>query len=58
MDYLAGESDLPEALQDSAMLNRWKALEAIPDEDRDHMLYLVDGLIRDAPSRQCYAHGR
>lgn len=55
VDYLAGESDLPEALQDSAMLDRWKALEEIPDEDRDRILYLVDGLIRDARTRQSYA---
>lgn len=55
VDYLVGEHDLPEALKDPAMLDRWKALEEIAPEDRDRILYLVDGLIRDARTRQAYA---
>jgi transcriptional regulator with XRE-family HTH domain len=55
VDYLAGEHDLPEALKDPAMLDRWKALEEIAPDDRDRILYLVDGLIRDARTRQAYA---
>ena len=55
LDYLVGEHDLPEALKDPAMLDRWRALEEIAGEDRDRILYLVDGLIRDARTRQAYA---
>lgn len=55
VDYLVSESALPHALQDREMLDRWKALEEIADEDRDRILYLVDGLIRDARTRQSYA---
>ena len=58
VDYLVGEHDLPEALKDPVMLDRWKALEEIAPEDRDHILYLVDGLIRDARTRRAYAAGR
>lgn len=58
LDYLIGEHDLPEALKDPAMLDRWKALEEIPTEDRDRILYLVDGLIRDARTRRAYGAGR
>lgn len=55
VDYLVGEHDLAEVLKDPAMLDRWKALGEIAPEDRDRILYLVDGLIRDARTRQSYA---
>jgi len=48
----------PNTRQDSAMLDRWKVLEEIRDEDRNRILYLVDGLIRDAWTRKSYAPGR
>jgi transcriptional regulator with XRE-family HTH domain len=58
VDYLVGEHDLPEALKDPAMLDRWKALEEIAPEDRERILYLVDGLIRDARARRAYTAAR
>jgi transcriptional regulator with XRE-family HTH domain len=58
VDYLVGEHDLPEVLKDPAMLDRWKALEEISAEDRDRILYLVDGLLRDARTRQSYQPAR
>jgi transcriptional regulator with XRE-family HTH domain len=54
VDYLVGEHDLAEVLKDPTMLDRWKALEEIEPEDRDRILYLVDGLIRDARTRRAY----
>lgn len=57
VDYLVGDRDLPEALKDPTMLNRWKALEDIAPEDRDRILFVVDGLIRDARARQTYSVG-
>jgi len=51
VDYLADDHDLPRALKDPDMLDRWKALEEIAPEDRERILYLVDGLIRDAKAR-------
>jgi hypothetical protein len=39
------------------MLNRWKALEEIDAEDRDRILFVVDGLIRDARARQTFSVG-
>jgi transcriptional regulator with XRE-family HTH domain len=58
VDYLVGEHDLPEALKDPAMLDRWKALAEITPEDRDRILYVVDGLIRDARTRRAYGARR
>jgi transcriptional regulator with XRE-family HTH domain len=54
LDYLCNETGTPEALHDKPMVNRLAALNAIPEKDRDAILYLMDGLIRDAKARQTY----
>jgi transcriptional regulator with XRE-family HTH domain len=56
LDYLTGGGGTPEALQDKTMVRRLADLTNIPSADRDKILYLVDGLIRDAKARQAY-HG-
>lgn len=40
------------------MVERWRPLDELPADDRSHILYVVDGLIRDARTRQSYAQGR
>lgn len=55
LDYLLADGDVPNILQDSRMMERWRALDALPAEDRERILYVVDGLIRDAQARQAYA---
>jgi transcriptional regulator with XRE-family HTH domain len=54
LDYLVSDEELPTALKDRQMLERWLAIDQIPEEDRQRILYLVDGLIRDARARQTY----
>ena len=54
VDFLVSERQLPEILRDREMLERWKALADVPDADRKRILYMVDGLIRDAKARQAY----
>lgn len=54
VDYLVSEQELPEVLKDRRMLARWVALDEIPAEDRERILSVVDGLIRDAKARQTY----
>lgn len=55
VDSLVSERELPEILKDKGMLERWKALAEVPGPDRDRILYVVDGLIRDAKARQAYS---
>jgi transcriptional regulator with XRE-family HTH domain len=55
VDSLVNERDLPGILSDQEMLQRWKALADLDQEDREKILYLVDGLIRDAKARQAYS---
>lgn len=54
LDYLVGEQDMPAILKDREMLDRWQDIEELPPEDKDHIIYLVDGLIRDAKSSETY----
>jgi transcriptional regulator with XRE-family HTH domain len=58
VDFLVSDRELPEILKDKEMLERWKALAEVPDPDRDRILYVVDGLIRDAKARQAYNAAR
>ncbi|MCP4666601.1 MAG: helix-turn-helix transcriptional regulator [Deltaproteobacteria bacterium] len=53
-DYLISGRDMPDILKDRDMLNRWQNLEELPSEDKDHIIYVVDGLIRDAKARKTY----
>ena len=54
LDYLTGGGGTPDALQDKTMVRRIADMTAIPATDRDKILYLMDGLIRDAKARQSY----
>jgi transcriptional regulator with XRE-family HTH domain len=54
LDYLTGGGGTPEALQDKIMVRRLADLTSIPNGDREKILFLVDGLIRDAKARQAY----
>ncbi len=54
VDHLISDRDIPAILGDQEMLNRWQNLEELPPEDKDHIIYVVDGLIRDAKTRKAY----
>lgn len=54
VDSLVSDRELPEILKDKEMIERWKALAEVSDPDRERILYVVDGLIRDAKARQAY----
>lgn len=42
-------------LKDTTMLTRFKEIEKLPETDKDHILYLIDALIRDVRTRNTYA---
>ncbi len=46
--YLLGESNEGKTLKDTAMLKRLNDISALPDKDREHILYTIDGLIKSA----------
>lgn len=53
--YLLGESDEINLLKDPLMLKRLNDINLLSDQDREHILYTIDGLLRDAKTRQAYA---
>jgi transcriptional regulator with XRE-family HTH domain len=46
--YLLGESNEGKTLKDTAMLKRLNDISALPDKDKEHILYTIDGLIKSA----------
>lgn len=52
--YLIGESSNQEVLKDSSMLQRMLAIGELPLKDKEHIFYLIDGLVRDVKARQAY----
>jgi hypothetical protein len=44
-----------DTFKDPVMLQRRHNLQALSDKDRDHILYALDGLLRDAKARKAYA---
>jgi transcriptional regulator with XRE-family HTH domain len=44
--YLLGESKKHEVLKDTAMLKRLNDIASFPDDDRKHILYTLDALIK------------
>ncbi len=55
LDFLASDEEMPQAFKDPEMIERWRSLGGLPTSDRDKILYIVDGLIRDARARQAYS---
>ena len=45
--YLLGESKKHEVLNDTAMLKRLNDIAGFLDEDKKHILYTLDGLIKN-----------
>jgi hypothetical protein len=43
-----GESTDGKTLKDTAMLKRLNDISALPDKDKEHILYTIDGLIKSA----------
>jgi transcriptional regulator with XRE-family HTH domain len=55
LDYLASEQDQPNLVQDSSMLSRIRAINDLSPDERERLLYVIDGLLRDARARHTYA---
>jgi transcriptional regulator with XRE-family HTH domain len=51
LDYLVGKSAID---VDQALLDKVLTIQQLPDEDRAHILYAIDGLIQHAKTRLAY----
>lgn len=52
--YLLGETEEMDVLKDPIMLKRLNELNALSELDKERILYALDGLLRDAKTRQAY----
>jgi len=51
LDYLVGKTDLN---VDKSLLDKLLTIQQLPEEDREHILYSIDGLIQHAKTRMAY----
>ncbi|WP_341836407.1 helix-turn-helix transcriptional regulator [Chitinophaga pollutisoli] len=52
--FLLGETKQVNVLKDPAMLKRINDIDALPETDKQHILYALDGLLRDAKTSAAY----
>ena len=53
--YLLGETEDQNVLKDPAMLKRLNEISGLPEEEKKHILYNIDAVLRDFKTRQAYA---
>ena len=51
VDYLIGNTDIE---LDKAILDKVISIQRLPEEDKNCIMYTVDGLIQHAKNRQAY----
>ncbi len=52
LDYLVGKTEL---LMDEDISQRVLTIQKFPEEDRNHILYAIDAMIRDTKARLAYS---
>ncbi|MCE2946720.1 MAG: helix-turn-helix domain-containing protein [bacterium] len=55
LDSLVSQQEQSALVQDTSMIERIRAIGELSPEERDRLLYVVDGLLRDARARRTYA---
>jgi hypothetical protein len=53
--YLLGEAGADTMFKDPDMLRRLNEINAMPDKDKEAVLYNLDAVLRDVRTRQAYA---
>ena len=51
LDYLVGKTDVE---LDQSILDKVVSIQKLPDEDKSHIMYSIDGLIQNAKTRLAY----
>ena len=55
VDFLIADRDLPAILKDQEMVERWKAVDELPKEDQERIVFVLDSLIREARMRRTFS---
>ena len=54
IDYLVDETGELSKFRDLQMLKRWEQIEKLPEQEKNHIIYVIDALIRDAAMKKTY----
>ena len=54
--YLLGENEESNIFKDPEMLERFKAIKAFKDDDKEKIYFTLDALIHEVTNRKRYAH--
>jgi len=52
LDYLVGNSDM---LLEADVIKRIQEIQNLPDNDRDHLYYLVDNILQNVKAKKAFA---
>jgi len=52
--YLLGETNQADLFKDPKMLQRLQDIASLPDEDKNHILYTIDGLLQNFKTKQAF----
>ena len=55
IDYLVDNKNLLSNFRDKQILERITEIEKLPFEDKQHLYYIIDSVIRDTKTRQAYS---
>jgi hypothetical protein len=53
LDYITGRSQ--NDLKDKKMIERFNSILSLQEKDKECILFAIDGLLRDAKTRQAYS---
>lgn len=53
--YLLGETEDDQLFKDPGMLQRLKELSQLPNTDKEHILYTLDGLLQNVRAKKAFA---
>jgi transcriptional regulator with XRE-family HTH domain len=53
--YLLGETEDDQLLKDPRMLQRLKELSQLPKNDKEHILFALDGLLQNVRAKRAFA---
>jgi transcriptional regulator with XRE-family HTH domain len=55
VDFLLDDTGELSKFKDIEMLKRWEQIEKLPENDKAHVIYVIDAMLRDASARKAYS---
>lgn len=56
IDYLVDENGNLSYFKDKGLIERIAKIEKLPNEDKQHVYFLIDTVVRDSQARKAYSH--